>query len=44
MTCADGSHATHANSKGHSGVFITMVKVSMMNVSKNISLVTAIST
>ena len=44
MTYVDGSHATHADSKARSGLFTTMGKCAMMNVSKKLSLVTKSST
>ena len=40
----DGSHATHANSRVHSGLFVTMGKGTMMNVSKKLGLNTESST
>ena len=44
MMHIDGSHATHADGKVHSGLFITMGKGPMMDVSKKLSLVTTSST
>ena len=31
----DGAHAVHTNCKGHSGLFVTQGKGTMINVSKN---------
>ena len=44
MTCINGSHATHADGKGNSGLFSKMEKVAMINVSKKLGLVTTSST
>ena len=40
MMHTDGSHATHSDSKGNPGLFITMEKCAMINVSKKLYLVT----
>ena len=40
----DGAHATHTDSKGHSGLYATLGKGAMINVSKKVSLNTLSST
>lgn len=40
----DGAHAIHADGKGHSGMFVTMGREDMINVSKKLGLVTTSST
>ena len=44
VTCIDGAHAVRAYGKMHSGMFLTMGKGAMMNVSKKLGVVTASST
>ena len=38
--CIEGSHAVHADSKGHSGLFVSMRRGAMSKVSKNLGVVT----
>ena len=40
----DGAHAVHADCKGHAGLFLTMGKGAMINISKKLGLVTNSST
>lgn len=40
ITCIDGAHTVHADAKGHSGLFNTMGKGAMINVSKKLGIVT----
>ena len=40
----DGSHAVHADGKGHSELYLTIGKGAMINVSKKLGLVTVSST
>jgi hypothetical protein len=40
----DGAHAVHTDCKGHAGLFLTMGKGAMINISKKIGLVTNSST
>ena len=44
MMCMHGSHATHADGNGTSGLFITMGKGTMKNASKKPGLATTSST
>jgi hypothetical protein len=40
----DGAHAVHTDCKGHAGLYLTMGKGAMINISKKIGLVTNSST
>ena len=40
----DGDHVVHADGKGHTGLFLTMGKGAMVNVSKKLGVATTSST
>ena len=43
-TCIDSAHAMHSDRRGHSGLYLTMGRGGMINVSKKLGLVTLSST
>ena len=43
-TCTDYAHEVDAHAKGHSGLFVAMGRRAMINVSKNLVVVTFSST